>query len=151
MNRSYDDLTSRLGPPLWWDMHAVPRYVEFHPEHCGVYDDFVALVELACQGCQRRLLCSVEIARFTHLRRTDRWEVIMPTAESPGDFDRYGDPPIHGAGCIGCTMGSGIYRIVEFWIRDHERGPTWMTWVRHQEYEFDYGAKPFGGESLGGA
>lgn len=32
MKASYDDIISRLGRPLWWDEHGVPRYDKFQPE-----------------------------------------------------------------------------------------------------------------------
>lgn len=29
MKQAYDDITSRLGNPLWWDEAGCPRYVPF--------------------------------------------------------------------------------------------------------------------------
>ena len=148
MHRGYDDITARLGEPLWWDGQGVPRYDTFRPDLCGVYDTQVALVELACQGCSRRLMVTVEhdlMAVIEH--NIDSWS--MPTADDPGCWDSYGDPPIHAGAkglCIGCSMTSGCYRILEFWQKRDLDG----DWERKTEYEFDYGDQPFGGESIGG-
>lgn len=30
----YDDILNRItDPPLWWDEHAVPRFVPFEPKY----------------------------------------------------------------------------------------------------------------------
>jgi hypothetical protein len=55
MLRDYHDIRSRIADPiLWWDENGVPRYREFKPQECGVYDVVVALVEVACQACLER-------------------------------------------------------------------------------------------------
>jgi len=37
--RSYDDIRSRIKDAIrWWDDNGVPRYCDFSPEECGVYE-----------------------------------------------------------------------------------------------------------------
>ena len=147
MHRGYEDIMARLGDPLWWDGQGVPRYDTFHPDLCGVYDTQVALVELACQGCTRRLVVAVEHDASLNIGHPN----LVPTADDPGFCDQYGDPPTHAGPnglCIGCSMTSGCYRILEFWQKSDY--PDWMAWERKTEYEFNYGDLPFDGESIGG-
>lgn len=140
MLRDYEDIVDRLGPPLWWDDNGVPRYAAFHPEMLGVYDEFAALIEIDCQGCDKRMLVA------TRWSKTDavffgakfREAPDLPTAKRGGDFGSYGDPPSHVANigrCVGSTMSSGALRVVEFWERDR-RSMEWRRLPAH-EVTFD--------------
>ena len=133
MHRSYNDIREKLGEPKWFDGNAAPRYCEFHPDRCGVYDDYVALVEIACQECGARFLVAVENYKYNIW--TTR-KITLPTAEGVGWF-HYGDPPRHSDSCAaGDTMNVETLRIVEFWERlDSRKG-----WQRNAAYEFDYEA-----------
>lgn len=141
MNRSYADITSRLGEPLWWDGHAVPRYEAFKPEMCGVYDRYIAYLEIACQACVRRFHVAVCVDGMFPVWHPSEvqwgpggngWSLTadnMPHREDAGIW-HYGDPPRHG--CIGDTMNCIDLRIVEFWER------TRFDWVRRSEYEIEF-------------
>lgn len=140
MDRLYEDLRSRLGEPLWHDEQGVPRYDSFHPNLCGVYDTHVALLEIACQGCEKRFLVSsswnhhCDLERFARTRGTDVTVLgpQMPDATNGGGSFGYGDAPWHGdPQCAGTTMATEVVRVVEFWTRDFE-------WQRRQSYEFCY-------------
>jgi hypothetical protein len=53
MHEAYRDIRSRVvDPPIWFDEHAVPRFVKFHPRYCSnIYADEAALVLVTCQCC----------------------------------------------------------------------------------------------------
>lgn len=126
----YKDITSRLGQPLWYDRHGVPRYDPFHPDMCDVYANYVAYMEIRCQACGKCFKVAVDRSKYDWLER----QVEFPSSDSEGDF-YYGDPPIHGDGCAGNTMSCETLRILEFWVRD---GSTGYDWERKTEFEFDY-------------
>jgi len=128
----YNDIRSRLGDPLWYDRHGVPRYDPFRPGMCGVYARYVALLEIACQACGRRFAVAVDLDDLERLEWEKEGAFVLPTAEDPGAFC-YGDPPRHG--CVGDTMSSYTCRIAEFWERSQETG---WKWVRRREREFAY-------------
>ncbi|AEG14358.1 hypothetical protein Desku_0752 [Desulfofundulus kuznetsovii DSM 6115] len=133
MKPDYDDIKSRLGEPLWYDRHGVPRYDPFEPGMCGVYAEYVALLEIACQACGRRFTVAVDLDSVECVGWQDRTGLsVLPGVDKPGAFC-YGDPPRHE--CIGDTMSSDVCRIVEFWERS--QGTRWK-WVRRREYAFDY-------------
>ena len=91
MLRRYDDILSRIVDPiLWWDDNGVPRYCEFHPGKCGVYDEVVALVEVCCQSCRQLFRVAVTFDRYSRERLGDRYK--LPTNGDIGSF-HYGDPP----------------------------------------------------------
>lgn len=135
---AYKDITSRLGEPLWYDRHGVPRYDPFRPDMCGVYARYVALLDIECQACRKRFRAAVDYCGYESRFIGGDLELKgpqLPTAEDEGDF-RYGDPPPHdcpGRGlCAGSTMGSVTRRILEFWVKDG------FEWTRRREYEFAY-------------
>jgi hypothetical protein len=130
MYRRYPDLREKLGEPLWHDDQGVPRYAPFAPDLCGVYDRFVALLEIDCQGCGRRFL----VASATQAKP----RLGLPTATEEGDF-WFGDAPHHAnehGTCVGVTMTTGVCRVVEFWTRDG--GDHGFDWRRRPEHEFTY-------------
>lgn len=152
MHIDYDDITKRLGPPLWHDSRGVPRYEPFTPHMATVYDDYVTLMEIECQCCRAKMVvastASQLIAKFrsptgAKLRSPTQREVILPSATPSdpwvciGDF-HYGDPPRHhfedGRACVaGPTMNSIPIRVIEFWGRHHESGTG--RWTRDPQYE----------------
>jgi hypothetical protein len=136
VQRLYDDIISRLGPPLWYDDNGTPRYEAFAVGFCNVYDDHIALLEVACQLCDQRFV----VASGYHSDR-DR-PPVLPHVEADnqsdpwfaaGDFD-YGDPPRHDDHA-GETMNSVPIRILEFWIRSSARG---LPWNREPKYELTF-------------
>jgi hypothetical protein len=149
MHLDYSDITSKIEmTPLWYfnQAVAVPRYLPFHPELCGIYDDTVALVVIRCQSCHQKFFVSVGYDQMDRYKRDETGKfkyknIVLPTIENPGWFDVWGDPPRHGRqgpeGCAaGDTMTSELVRIAEFWVR--EREINWPEWKRKPEYEFDY-------------
>lgn len=128
MLRDYHDIRSRISDPiLWWDHNGVPRYCEFRPQECGVYDLFVALVEVGCQACREHFRVAVTFDRPSLEQVGDRY--MLPTAGHIGSF-HYGDSPAHGdPGCVGATMNVESVRVLEFWDR------TDGEWVRRTEHE----------------
>lgn len=112
MNTDYSDITSRLGDPLWWDYNAVPRYDEFHPLHCGVYFNQVALLRVGCQCCPKQFKMAIELDRRNKIN----------TSGTPQDFAEWFcgfDPPRHGDSegpeCTGTSMTIEPLEVLEFW------------------------------------
>lgn len=145
MNRAYDDIRSRLGEPLWFDGHGVPRYDPFHPEMCGVYDRYVAFVLIGCQACDQTFRVAVEWGAEDMIAaaaaKAGTIDPALPTADpdrwrAVGSF-HYGDPPIHG--CAGDTMNSVPLRILEFWHRPSDNSPNGFDWRRLPEHEIEIG------------
>lgn len=130
MLRDYGDIRSRISDLiLWWDDNGVPRYCEFRPQECGVYDTVVALVEVACQACQERFRVAVNFDGSTIRQRGEGYK--LPTDGAIGSF-HYGDPPSHShdnEGCAGNTMLVEAVRVLEFWERVD------FNWVRRPQYE----------------
>lgn len=149
MYRLYNDIRNRLGEPLWHDEQGVPRYDTFHPSLCGIYDRFVALMEIECQACEGKFLVSgswdhsdaireSDLAALLKRKPREGWceHPIFPTATHSGSFG-FGDAPWHGIEqCSGTTMSTSVLRIVEFWSRDG--GYSGQDWRRRPEYEFVY-------------
>lgn len=135
MHRLYEDLTKRLGKPLWYDEQAVPRYDEFHPSMLGIYDDWALLYEIACQACGERFIVAASLstafAQMNELRGFE-WEQrespdhILPLLE-----DSFGDAPWHGEHqCSGTTMSSDFIRPLQLWAR-----PAFKGWDLVQSWE----------------
>jgi hypothetical protein len=104
----YEDIISRAGEPDWYWELGMPRYGQFSPEACGVYDHSVALLDIACQCCGQRFRVAVSV---------DMMQIVYPGATLPtsteiGSF-HYGDPPRHG--CTGDTMNVDTMSVLEFW------------------------------------
>ena len=129
MLRDYEDITSRLGEPLWWDDLGAPRYDDFHPEMLGVYDQIAAFMVIGCQNCEREFQVAQSFTSLDLLRREP------PKDEHPSAewaiYLHYGDPPIHG--CIGDTMNSEPKRILQFWRKGEKDG--WPEWERVEGME----------------
>ena len=159
MNVDYKDIISRIGKPLWYDRRGVPRYEEFKPNSCAVYNDYITYMEVACQECDERFFVASEISFLGNNVFKANFSLPIPPLKnvekkiseveealdnevdiSPwgylGSF-HYGDPPRHGMtdnGCLaGDTMNSVPIRIIEFWEKDKKK--TW-EWKRNPKYEF---------------
>lgn len=149
MYRLYSDIRDKLGEPKWHDENGVPRYCDFHPEHCGIYDRMVALLEIYCQGCERTFLVSCS---WDHGMAIDGWlragkpadkagvwldDIEKPSAANHGGGFSFGDAPWHtwpdGGQCAGTTMTTDVRRVVEFWMNVDSDG-----WTRHPEHECRY-------------
>lgn len=133
MKPNYYDIIEKLGEPLWWDEHGVPRYIEFHPELASdIGAKYVALLEVACQDCGKIFKVASSVDPF-YYRLYER-EIHFPSSKSAGSFD-YSDPPLHFEKCVaGYCMGSIPVRILEFWVRENWR----IGWVRKPEYEVEF-------------
>ena len=148
MNRPYSDITSKLGEPKWWDDQCVPRYCEFKPDECGVYDCLVVFFEIQGQACARpfRVVGSWDHMRVLIRTQKSLAEIIPnPTdREAVALFVHFGDPPFHhddgqGNEChAGATMNSEPVRVLEWWAREN------LTWVRKPEFEGDLPDNPEG-------
>jgi hypothetical protein len=116
MHHHYSDITDKLGPPLWYDEHAVPRYVQFAPEEtANIYAAQCALVEIACQGCGIGFLVAMS---WDYMKRRE------PLAKRVVDRSiHFGDPPNTGC-CAGTTMNCIDKRVIEFWVRT-KKGFEW--------------------------
>ena len=149
---SYEDITKRLGQPKFYDEHGVPRYDEFTPQLCGIYNSYIALLEVACQSCDKRFFVAREISSLDGkvtlpIKPSKDGDELIKEVEdvlddtlalSPWDIIgsfHYGDPPRHGDDtdeCIsGSTMNSIPIRIIEFWKRGE-----YNVWERDHSYEF---------------
>ena len=128
----YRDINRRLGEPLWYDEHGVPRYDPFHPDLCGVYNDFVALMLVACQSCGRRFRVAWGVSTAASKLRHEGRAPRLPTAQDSGSFG-YGDPPRHdgdGGRCPGETMTCDLIGVLQFWRDDDLKG-----WRRDPAHE----------------
>lgn len=122
MTRLYEDLTSRLGEPLWYDDQAVPRYDPFTPDQCGIYDDWVMLQVVSCQSCDREFECATSSSRLA--LRVKTWDV----ADAMRNLYGWGDAPWHtidGSQCAGTTMTSDVGSVLELWHLGHGERLKW--------------------------
>jgi hypothetical protein len=126
MYRRYEEIREKLGEPLWHDDQGVPRYIEFHPSLCGVYDTHVALLNIACQSCGKRFLVAASYNAFIGFRI----QLSLPTSDEAGSFG-FGDAPYHG-GCAGETMTTDTMEIVQFWFK------RTGDWIQLSELQFRY-------------
>lgn len=108
MNRSYDDIISRIPePPLWWQAGGIPRYDAFDPFHSTASGTSeVALVEIACQATGIRFAVAFEGGRDRAIAAAIR------------DFSLfYGDPPnVEG---VVPHMSSETNRVLQYWYSNH--------------------------------
>ncbi len=130
----YSDIKSRLGEPLWYDEHGVPRYEPFHPRMCNVYAKHLALMLVECQACEKTFKVAKSLDVFKEYEIGEAGYEILPTAEDVNAF-HYGDAPSHD--CVGDTMNVITRRILEFWRWDYRPGVQ-DDWRRCPEYEFEY-------------
>jgi hypothetical protein len=135
MHPSYDDIKKLAGEPMWYSEGGVPRYDDFHPKLCSVYNTYVALVQIACQACQREFSAAscvdmldmvqikLEMPRQQERPEQDAWDLI-------GSF-HYGDPPRHA--CVGDSMNSVPLRVLQFWKRE-----ILHDWKRDESLELSF-------------
>lgn len=83
------DLTDR--EPLWFDEHAVPRFVDFSPMRiASIYADECALVEIACQSCDALFHVAMSTSNG---RRTIMVAQALNYAERVGAIGQGAEPP----------------------------------------------------------
>lgn len=127
MHETYDDIRSRIQElPKWFDEYAVPRYCEFHPEHCAdIYARQACLLRIECQGCGREFRVAMSWSGYDEIEALD-WLVEQKTIH-------YGDPPNVECCASGPTMNSVPRRVLQFWRRTR---PEWER-VSGLEIEID--------------
>jgi hypothetical protein len=109
---------------LWFDEYSVPRYCEFSPERKGnIYTSEAALVEIACQGCTRRLKVAIS------LRPDPARDIATDIREKEL---HYGDPPNVDCCGAGASMMNVPIRVIEYWKRSDD-----MKWERDRSLEID--------------
>lgn len=126
MKQSYRDITDKLGTPLWWDEHGVPRYEPFRPELASnVYAKQVAFLEIACQACREKFKVCISYSSF-HQQDDLKKRIKNKSIH-------YGDPPNYYGYCCasGPTINCEDLVVLEFWER------VYVEWVRHKEFEID--------------
>jgi hypothetical protein len=119
----YEDLRERLGTPLWVDEFGVPRYCEFTPDAAAnIYAEWVALMEVECQACQKTFKCatSLSLGDFARMKRIDEY-IANQTNHNwmIEQLIRWGDAPWHtyegdeasfDGQCAGTTMSTEVRR-----------------------------------------
>lgn len=124
MNADYSDIRDRIPePPLWFDEHAVPRYMAFAPDlAANIYATEIVLLEVTCQACER----AFKVCLSWDLTDQARGVQALSTQIRAQEID-YGDPPNVGCCAAGPTMTSVPRRVLEFWknarpgwVREHE-------------------------------
>lgn len=121
MHQFYDDIIEKLGPPLWFDEFAVPRYCEFAPHRAGnIHASEVALVKIQCLSCASTFEVAFSRPNITPNPVGSLAELIVSR-----DL-RYGDPPNVRCCRLGPAMGSASLRVLQYWrMLDRRRG--WMN------------------------
>lgn len=121
MNRSYDDITSRIdAKPSFYQEGGVPRWGPFSPmTFTDVYAVEAVLAEIACQCCDMR---------FHVLMERRQHGTPMRDQIAKGGL-HYGDPPNVGCCAAGPTMTSETMRVIEYWSRS-----DW-EWTRDAQFE----------------
>ena len=119
MKQAYDDITARLGKPLWWDEAGCPRYELFQPSMANdFYAREVALLRVVCQGCNAASLVCISAGV-----RDPR-----PFRERPQPLN-YGDPP-RGCCRMGSSMNSETQEVLELWVLEE------FKWVQKAAEEY---------------
>lgn len=128
MHNSYKDITEKIAePPKWYDEHGVPRYCEFHPEHCAnIYANESVLLDISCQGCGEHF--SVAMSWSNHMKRQSPSYYLKA-----GNGLHWGDPPNNGCCGAGATMNCNDHRVLHFWERSL-KGREW-DWKRNPDLE----------------
>jgi len=114
---AYEDITSRLGEPLWWDERGVPRYDRFTRKLVAdIYAHEIALVEIQCQSCLKRFDVAFS---YGPMQQVTNPNLPSLSERVTDDTIHYGDAPRHhdadGQGCVGNTMNCNELRVLEFW------------------------------------
>ena len=157
MHNDFSDITSRIAEaPSWFDTNGVPRYGDFTPKALpDIYCDECALVEIACQDCEKRYKVAFSSSKLERLTPRLRIEADITTIDPRPIATAirshslgYGDPPncLHKPGCAGPTMTSDPVRVLEYWSRndqayvDRDKGiihdaEAYFTWKRDPSLE----------------
>jgi hypothetical protein len=146
----YRDIREKLGIPKWIDRNGVPRYSEFSPDQAAeIYCDWVALMEVECQCCQKVFLCA-NAASYSH-RMIEKRYGVWPKANTPEEMLQYvegwGDAPWHDADgnecgfssqCAGTTMTTD-HEVIKVWRRDYNSKdgefPGWVEVPKADQQE----------------
>ena len=129
MHIDYKDITDKLGPPKWYDEHAVPRYCNFSPDEvANIYANEVVFMKIACQGCGEIFYVAMSTSGYNFY--TGEKYSFVDSLKSLG----YGDPPNNNCCIGGSTMSSNSLNIVQFWKKDYAVS---FDWVRIPKYEID--------------
>src|SRR3990167_563889 len=117
---TYEEIRSRLGPPLWWEAGGVPRYELFHPDMLGIYDNLAMCWLIACQYCGQEFQVGAGWNWTSYIvsREYDK-DQLPPAAwlrrKLKNGPPHSGDPPRHD--CVGDTMNCELIRAVEVWTK----------------------------------
>ena len=121
----FEDITSKLGTPEWWDECRVPRYCDFDPKLVNdIYAKEVVFSEVLCQQCGHLFKVAISTNSLSKYSLKDG----VPC---------YGDPPNfqHHRECYaGTTMTSIMQKVIEFWERDG----TTNEFKRLKEFEREF-------------
>jgi hypothetical protein len=129
MHIDYKDITDKLGPPKWWDEHAVPRYCDFSPDEVAdIYAKEVVLMKIACQDCGE--IFYVAMSNPGYNRYTFEQYSFVDILK----YMHYGDPPNNGCCGAGPSMNCEDLNIVQFWKKDYKVS---FDWIRVPENEVD--------------
>jgi len=122
MYPDYADIRDRLGTPVWFDEHRVPRYCAFDPNRIAhFYASETALLSISCVICRQEYI--VAISMRAHKPKLS--EMIN------GRVLDYGDLP--NANCCGNPhMSSEPRRVLQYWRR-----PLSGEWRRNSSFEID--------------
>ena len=136
MHTSYEDIMSRIPEePIWFDEHAVPRYIPFAPrEAANIYARFVALLLIACQGCGREFRVAMSQSSMGRYGGFDRDGALiqhpaMDDAFASGNVG-WGDPPNVSCCGAGPSMSSEARQVLEFWESARS-----LDWQRRPDLE----------------
>lgn len=145
MKHHYHDIRSKLDDdPDWWDEVGVPRYCEFAPSRTNVvYTEEVALLEIACQGCDTLFRVAMSWSSSRNWVLPKEYQVPPLSERIQNKIIHYGDPPNSGCCTSGATMNSIPLRVLEFWQQDER-----FVWWRKTKYEVELAEKPGEGDDV---
>ena len=130
---SYKDVIERAGPPDLWDEVGCPRYGDFSPDACRVYNDVCGLFLIGCQFCARTFRVAMGYDPTIHaLGLRPKLEFPDPSRGYAGFH--YGDPPRH-ADCSGDTANCEELEVLEFWVKSWRGRSSLLAWKRLRRCE----------------
>jgi hypothetical protein len=108
VHESYEDITSKLGTPLWWDEVGCPRYEPFNVHMLNdIYAKEAVLLEIACQNCAHRFMVAMSRSFFNSATPL---HILIRSGTL-----HYGDPPNYGCCAGGPTMNCDDLRVHQYW------------------------------------
>lgn len=152
MWHDYRDIIERIAtPPLWWDEHAVPRFVPFSPRLLAdIYADEAALVLVTCQSCAKEYPVAFAWSAHSKMEMVTRLMAAGRSSEAAAREAfgmnlahqirnkqiHFGDPPnaCDDDCSAGATMNSEPRQVLEYWSRDMNKG---FEWARDRALEID--------------